>query len=62
MAEIGLKPCPFCGSYKFRIEKYGKNKNGGYRIICDSCNAGQHSWHVYKYLAIKAWNRRDDNG
>lgn len=31
-----LKPCPFCGSYKFRIERYGKNKNSGYRIICDS--------------------------
>lgn len=71
MAE--LKPCPFCGSKKIIIEAFGF---GDYSAKCSNCGAqtARHRtnidinrWDIVSFderakEAIKAWNRRADNG
>ena len=58
-----LKPCPFCGG-KARLFV-----NGGVRVICSKCYVGtmiltdnMECESNAVETAIKAWNRRADNG
>lgn len=51
-----LKPCPFCGSKNIRLTNWGL-----YRCWCSDCLA-QAADSISKKEAIKAWNRRADNG
>lgn len=56
-----LKPCPFCGNSAYGHKKYlPHSKKIRYVVKCSRCNA------VLEYRdkdsAIKAWNRRADNG
>lgn len=56
-----LKPCPFCGGMKLTL---WTNKNAmlfRYRIECDYCHFSTVP-KTTKFKAIKAWNRRSDNG
>ena len=67
MAEIKLKPCPFCGS-SAHVEKQGfpeENTSSfifrNYRVVCDVCLSQTGGFYVNERLAIKAWNRRYRN-
>lgn len=65
MAEVKLKPCPFCGSEKkVGIRRMG---NKGYSVVCANCGGkGPYitikEWHDNKMIAqgqaIQTWNRR----
>lgn len=57
MAE--LKPCPFCGGEAEIISGFG----GKYTVQCEKggCMANI-MWCPDKDSAIKAWNRRAENG
>ena len=51
-----LKPCPFCGHKKPRVEgPYASNDQ--YWIGCHKCFAGT-MYHDTEIEAIEAWNRR----
>ena len=59
-----LKPCPFCGSKDVEIRwhapLFGEMAMLNY-VICNDCGAmGSHK--ILESEAIKAWNRRTDNG
>lgn len=56
MAE--LKPCPFCG-HKAVVEDCGDNS---YFVRCSYCSINQDKLYAQKCDAVKAWNRRADNG
>lgn len=62
MAEIELKPCPFCGGKAtFKNEQfYGCN---AVIVICNDCMAkSKYCTGAYLYdQAAEAWNRRADN-
>lgn len=53
-----LKPCPFCGGEaKIVREEYL------YIVRCTKCPCDMgRQWYTRKKEAIKAWNRRADNG
>lgn len=55
-----LKPCPFCGGKAKLIEI---QEVGCFRVLCEDCptSVGKY-WYYKKQDAIKAWNRRADNG
>ena len=61
MADLELKPCPFCGgTAEFNLKKL--------RIECTKCKAQMPGylsfkgvWN-YKYYLERLWNRRADNG
>lgn len=64
MSDIGLKPCPFCGS-KVKIDE-----DDFYMFCCDNCGAGVTFAKVLsdgteedmtKAESIEAWNRRISN-
>lgn len=64
MSDIGLKPCPFCGS-KVKIDE-----DDFYMFCCDNCGAGVTFSKVLsdgtaedmtKAESIEAWNRRISN-
>lgn len=56
MAEIELKPCPFCGCTDIRlIDVFG----GGGMVRCANCEAEMHSLDID--MAFKKWNRRVQN-
>ncbi len=64
-----LKPCPFCGdAAKIKMHKYLRrfasqdNPNEYYwRVECLSCGAGINAYFT-EQEAIKAWNRRVNDG
>lgn len=71
-----LKPCPFCGSYKLKLEKKA-TKYKGYKayvasIRCNSCHArgGTVTNLTIPYAinedvereAYSIWNRRENDG
>ena len=61
MAEIKLKPCPFCGSKAFLSD----NSSCSY-VCCGGCGATGQSFKVSKKYssdekAAEAWNKRTDN-
>ena len=61
MAE--LKPCPFCGNRDVGISgvlpQFGEEMH--YKVICFNCNA-QTRVCAKRDNAIKAWNRRAEDG
>lgn len=63
-----LKPCPFCGGeaelvpHKFFSEKFKVWKVESYGIECYNCHAKCFPFFEREEDAIKAWNRRVDNG
>ena len=72
MAEVELKPCPFCGSddIDFGIN-YGTLKGFDYvdlkgfnYVECQNCGAEIHAIHQNGkcIAAIDAWNRRAEDG
>lgn len=59
MAE--LKPCPFCGNPAYdHIIYHFHAKKQRHVVKCTKCNASME--YRDKESAIKAWNRRADNG
>ena len=55
-----LKPCPFCGGEPFKYFS-GSVSNGTFlEIICKKCKCQTGRFHEVE--AIKAWNRRANNG
>lgn len=34
-----LKPCPFCGSGKLKLDKSSRNGRSTYSVRCNSCHA-----------------------
>ena len=64
MAEIELKPCPFCGSSNVTLEvEYGSDCGygfGGHTVICNNCGV-QTIYYETKEEAIEAWNKRADD-
>lgn len=52
-----LKPCPFCGG-EARVKSFPHN----YAVYCEICGATTQKYAPTKEMAIKAWNRRTDNG
>ncbi len=62
MAEIELKPCPFCGGapygikYEYDLEDLGKAYK--YMVLCTRCFArsGRYS---SEDVATEAWNKRE---
>lgn len=34
-----LKPCPFCGSNKLKVDKKSRNGRSIYSVRCNSCHA-----------------------
>ena len=58
MAE--LKPCPFCGGGAKLI-----SRSGLYYVVCyiKTCHiVPRTNWYKEKNEAIKAWNRRAEDG
>ena len=63
MAE--LKPCPFCGCDKIRLDCYDpydgyQGDLSRYKIWCDGCGANNERRN--KEAAIEVWNRRAEDG
>lgn len=63
MAEI--KPCPFCSSVNLSIKRDSEVE--WYFVICHSCGTegpfkNGSIAYSYKESAIKAWNRRSNDG
>ena len=63
-----LKPCPFCGA-KAEIMLHGFYSNetqefsdNTYGVICHSCGSQGYQFFETELFAVKAWNRRADNG
>ena len=60
MAEIKLKPCPFCGGDVNK--KIGPYK-GTVMFVCNKCGADVCFYGAeHEPKATQAWNRRADNG
>lgn len=63
-----LKPCPFCGWDKLKLDKKQRNSNVTYSVRCNRCHArggvGGASAYDYEGLnkakseAIRKWNER----
>lgn len=60
-----LKPCPFCGNKKVRVEAINPDyEEDGFAIYCNSCGAtgpnacDSESFKIDKEEAEKAWNNR----
>lgn len=62
MAEIKLKPCPFCGS-KFAPD-FEEDTYHNFRVLCrlkaNGCGAST-AWNARLIDAVKDWNRRANN-
>lgn len=54
-----LKPCPFCG-HKAKVEDCGLIRL--YFVKCTHCGINQDHLYAQKCDAIKAWNRRVNDG
>ena len=56
-----LKPCPFCGGEAELVIENHREYPSTYYVACKSRCLRQYSYNV-KGMAIKAWNRRENNG
>ena len=56
MADVELKPCPFCGS-----EAKVKYILGREAIACQGCNAEMVSSYSPIDVLVEMWNRRTNN-
>ena len=57
MAEVKLKPCPFCGG-EAKTQSYYHD----YAVYCRKCEAATRRFYPTKQEAIEAWNRRVNDG
>ena len=60
-----LKPCPFCGGEAFvykRSWSVWHTSPTDYTVICADCRAGVRHYFSKEAEAIKAWNRRAEDG
>jgi Lar family restriction alleviation protein len=55
MADMGLKPCPFCNSKKLELIH---ESDYCFWVVCDGCGVST-GYCEYKKEAIEAWNRRE---
>ena len=63
MAEIKLKPCPFCGGEaKIAITMHMGMRTYRFFAICLACNVETSRTSKTMTQAAKAWNRRTNNG
>ena len=66
MKMTELKPCPFCGNTDRRVG-IRRQGNKGYRVICGKCGASgpyaaiDENKITAQSIAVKAWNRRNEN-
>ena len=59
--DIGVKPCPFCGSTNidFYETDFGRYGEPYYCVVkCDDCNANIFAESGYLEDAFELWNRR----
>ena len=66
--EKKLKPCPFCGYDKLKLDKKQRNSNITYSVRCNRCHArgGSSGTSIFSYEeqdkakneAIRKWNKR----
>ena len=64
MDEIKLKPCPFCGA-EAKISKEKQYRANPYYVICINTECDCYAMtqrFATPYLAMKAWNRRANDG
>lgn len=62
MAEIELKPCPFCGGkavLRMASEILYNGEVGGWKATCQKC--GIETAIENRKTAAEKWNRRADN-
>lgn len=60
MADVELKPCPFCGG---KVKKAIGPYKGTVLFVCNECGADVCFYGAeYEPKATNAWNRRADNG
>lgn len=63
---VKIKSCPFCGGEGTVIIRKGKNGwQDRYAVLCDYEYGGcgsESGWYHYEEEAIRAWNRRTDDG
>ena len=63
-----LKPCSFCGGeaevipHRFFSSALNDWKTESYGVACKSCNTSGYQFFGCKRHAIKAWNRRVNDG
>lgn len=63
-----LRHCPFCGGeaevvhHKFFSEHLKAWKTESYGVKCKNCHTSGYQFWGTEKQAIKAWNRRVDNG
>lgn len=67
MADIELKPCPFCGGKRIRLGKVGFDEVFAECEKCGVCIYGGIVIDVItdkqkRSAAVELWNRRADNG
>lgn len=67
MADIELKPCPFCGCKKIIYTDQSNGKKNVHCIYCSNCGCGtaEYSGCSPHYILMKfvteAWNRRAED-
>ena len=59
--QIELKPCPFCGVESEYVEYYLYGRVKAHFVYCTKCDVTQKNYKS-KQGAIRAWNRRVNNG
>lgn len=68
MADIKLKPCPFCGGEaRLRHENFGVDKYSYCQCVNSACEAKTRNVMISTLFssdekAVEIWNRRADNG
>ncbi len=68
MADVELKPCPFCGAKPIeesRLSPAGAGRRKIYMVVCNNldCSIAPHTnYFLMREDARNAWNRRADNG
>lgn len=57
-----LKPCPFCGGQAIVQEMHYSMLQSENFVKCVNCGAESSRYYDDMHSAIKAWNRRFENG
>ena len=56
MADLELKPCPFCGG-EAKLKCFAGTHIPFYRINCSECGCNQET-SIHKESVINSWNTR----